>query len=232
MPFQNTVNVQPALAVAGDFAGANPYGSLLSGAGKFVAGDDGLTEGLFAWIDTTDDYKLNNYGPGKPAGFIHREFRQSITEYLAEYGGLIQPGQEASAYTFGPFWAKNDGASSVTRGMKAYAEYGTGKVQFAAAGSSVTGASFTGVIASSVLTASAVTGTIKVGAPITGTGVTAGTYIGEQLTGTTGGAGTYSVVGTTTASSTSMTTPGAVETDWYAASSGAAAELIKITKEV
>jgi len=229
MPFQNHINVQPAVAVAGDFASANPWSTLLSGAGKFVAGDAGLTEGLFCWIDGTDDYKLNNFGHTVPSGFVHREFRQQITTYLAEYGGLIQPGQEASASTSGDFWAKNTSAGSVTRGMKAYAVYDTGAVMFAAAGSPPAGASFTGVISSNVLTASAVTGTIRVGAPVTGSGVTAGAYIEAQLTGTPGGAGTYTVT-SADVSSEAMTTTAAVETGWYAASTGATGELIKITK--
>jgi len=79
---------------------------------------------------------------------------------------------------------------------------------FLSVASALTGvsSSFTGVIASNVLTASVVTGTIYVGATITGTGVNPNTVITAQLTGTTGGAGTYSVTGTTTASSVSMAT--------------------------
>lgn len=228
MPFQNSFNIQPGVAVAGDFASANPRSSLLSGAGKFVAGAAGLTAGLFVWHDSSDDTKLNNYGAGAPAGFLHREQNALITAFLAESGGLIQPGVEVNAFNAGDFWAKNDGATAVTRGMKAYANQVTGKLYFGATGG-LSAATFTGEIAASVLTASAVTGTLAPGQLITGTGVTAGSYIGAQLSGTAGGAGTYPVVGSTTVSSTAMTAYAGTETRWTAQSAGAAGELIKIS---
>lgn len=67
-------------------------------------------------------------------------------------------------------------------------------------------ATVTGSIAGTVLTVSAVTtGTLVVGAIISGTGVTANTQITEQLSGTTGGAGTYRVSSSQTVSSTTIT---------------------------
>jgi hypothetical protein len=233
MPFQSTLNIQPAPAIAGDFASANVYGSILSGSGKFVAGVAGLTEGLFCWHDASDDTKLNNYGSGAPAGFLHREMRQQMTTFLAETGGLIQPGFEVSAMRSGDFWIKNETGGAVTRGQKIYAETTTGRfIAAAAAGQTIAGASFTGVIAAGVLTASAVTGTIKPYSALAGTGVTAGSTLGAQLTGTPGGAGTYAVVGTTTASSAAMTTAGAVETAWYVQSAGANGEVVKMSRTI
>ena len=229
MPFQNSFNIQPGVGVAGDFASANPRSSILSGAGKFVAGAEGLTVGLFCWHDASDDTKLNNYGAGIPAGFLHREQNALITNFLAESGGLIQPGVEVNAFNSGDFWVKNDGSTAVTRGMKAYVNHATGKVSFAASGSPPTGASFTGVVAAGVLTATSVTGTIAAGQIISGTGVTAGAYIGEQLSGTAGGAGTYSVIGDDTVASTTITSVGGTETKWIAQSAGAAGELIKMS---
>lgn len=70
------------------------------------------------------------------------------------------------------------------------------------------GAVVTGSITASVLTVTAVTsGTLRVGQIISGTGITAGTYISALGTGT-GGEGTYTVVGDTTATSTTVTAVG------------------------
>lgn len=67
-------------------------------------------------------------------------------------------------------------------------------------------ATVTGSIAGTVLTVSAVTtGTLVVGAILSGTGITAGTQIVKQLTGTTGGAGTYTVSASQTVASTTVT---------------------------
>jgi len=67
-------------------------------------------------------------------------------------------------------------------------------------------ATVTGSIAGTVLTVSAVTtGTLVVGAILSGTGITAGTQIVKQLTGTIGGAGTYTVSASQTVASTTVT---------------------------
>lgn len=231
MPFQTSINIQPGLAVAGDFCAANPPASALAGEGKFNAGAAGINMALFCWHDTTDDTLVNNYGPGAPCGFVRRSFGAAqMTQFLAEYGGQILPGQSVDIFIGGAFWVKNDGSGAATRGQKAFAQYGTGKVLFAAAGATIAGAAFTAAIATSVMTVSAVaSGTIRQGAPITGSGVSAGTYVGSQISGTPGGVGTYNVVGTTTAASTSMTTPDAIETKWNAASNAAAGELVKMS---
>lgn len=74
-------------------------------------------------------------------------------------------------------------------------------------------ATFTGSVTAGVLTAGAPSGgTIQKGMLLSGTGVSSGTIIGAQLTGSAGMAGTYSVVGTTTAGSTSMTVDGGSKT--------------------
>jgi HK97 family phage major capsid protein len=70
------------------------------------------------------------------------------------------------------------------------------------------GAVVTASIAASVMTVTAVaSGTLRVGQVISGTGINAGTYISALGTGT-GGAGTYTVVGDTTATSTTVTAVG------------------------
>ena len=64
---------------------------------------------------------------------------------------------------------------------------------------------------------------------LTGTGVTAGTVITALLTGT-GGAGTYVVSPSQTVGSTAINvSANQVETKWFARSTGAPGELVKIS---
>lgn len=95
--------------------------------------------------------------------------------------------------------------------------------QNVAAGTAITGTY-------GVLTVSAVTsGALEVGAVLSGAApVTAGTTITQLGTGT-GGVGTYYVTPSQTANSGTITAVGDVETKWYAASSGLAGELVKMT---
>ena len=83
-----------------------------------------------------------------------------------------------------------------------------------------------------LLTVSAVgSGSLAVGDALSGTGgggVSAGTVITGLGTGT-GNTGTYYVNLTQTVSSTTITANTSVETKWYAMSSGAAGELVKIS---
>lgn len=91
------------------------------------------------------------------------------------------------------------------------------QVKFAGSASfaSIPSASFTGTIASTVLTAATVTGTIGVGATVTGAGVTAGTTITSFGTGS-GGAGTYNLNASSTVSvGESMTSVGLVTSDVF-----------------
>jgi hypothetical protein len=70
------------------------------------------------------------------------------------------------------------------------------------------GAVVTASITASVMTVTAVTsGVLRVGQILSGSGINAGTYISALGTGT-GGAGTYTVVGDTTATSTTVTAVG------------------------
>lgn len=79
------------------------------------------------------------------------------------------------------------------------------------------------------LTVSAVSsGTLKVGAVLSGSGVTTGTTITAFGTGA-GGTGTYIVTPTQTATSTTITATSNVETRWIARSTAAAGELVKVS---
>jgi hypothetical protein len=208
MPFPNHVNQTQAPGVAGDFASTNPRNSALSAEGGFIAGVGGVLVGAFAWAfpDSNGLLRvLQSAGSGAPAGFVHRSENALITTYLAEYGLVIPQGfGVGDLFAAGDFWVTNSGTNSVTPGMAAYANFSTGLVSFAAAGTAgtgtVTGAiaaetfSVTGTIAGDVLTVTVVaSGTIVPGAAITGTGVTTGSAIVEQLSGTTGGIGTYAI---------------------------------------
>jgi hypothetical protein len=211
MPFQSQVFVQPAPAVEGDFASANPRFTTLAGPGGFVAGAAGATVGRFAWtipapVDPNSAPQLvNSFGAGPVAGFIHREQQALITAFLAESGMIIPTGFPLTLSSGGDFWAKNTGAAAALIGQKAYANVATGAVTFAATGAPTAGASSTGTIAAAtfsvtgsiannVLTVTAVgSGTVVNGATISGTGITTGTKIVSQISGTPGGVGSYYV---------------------------------------
>jgi len=82
-----------------------------------------------------------------------------------------------------------------------------------------------------VLTVSAVgSGALTVGDMISGSGVVAGTRVRAFGTGT-GGTGTYIVDNNTVVSSTTLTMGGSVETKWWAVSSAAPGELVKISDQ-
>lgn len=208
---QNSVTVQPAVGVVGDFASANPRFSQLAGPGAIVAGPNGLTIGKFAWLSYSQidgdgaPAAANNNGSGPVAGFVGRAQQGLITTYLTPAGMTIPAGFQATLFSGGDFWALNTGAAAARPGMKAYANLTTGDVTFAAAGAPTTtsaattaiaagtAATGTGTIQGNVLTISGVTNTIYPGAVVTGTGVASGTTVVAQLSGTPGGAGTYAV---------------------------------------
>lgn len=210
--FQTTVNVQPAPAVAGDFASANPYYSVDAGPGGLVAGELGITVGRAAWwdfgsLDPNDTpRKANNFGSGPITGIVPREQQGLITQYLQDASMFIPGGFQITLISGGDLWVKNDGAAPALVGQYAYAAYADGKFSFAAANSpgSASGSAssiaanptltFNGSIDDNILTvANTLVGTVHLGATITGTGIAAGTKIVEQLTGTPGGLGTYAV---------------------------------------
>lgn len=209
--FQTFTNQLQAPGIAGDFASANPRAVLVSsqayGQTGFVAGPNGLTIGLFAWIDTATYRIASNSGAGAPAGFVHRAAEALITTYLTAFGMTIPAGFEAgNIFDAGDFFVVNNGTAIATPGMKAYANNTTGVATFAATGAATAGGTSTastisaqtngatGTIVDNVFTAvSGLSGTLFVGTVLTGTGVASGTVITGQLTGTAGGLGTYTV---------------------------------------
>lgn len=215
--FQTQVTNQPVPAIAGDFASMNPMWTYDAGPGGLVAGDLGLTAGLFAWTVGPVDgdgspSKANNFGTGSVAGFVPRDQQGLITNYLQIASMRLPAGFECTLFIGGDFWVKNDGATQALPGQKAYANFADGKVTFAATASPTAGAtSSASAIAAKTATTTAslfndqLTVTAQSGDPIvagailgSGSGVVAGTSIvsqnlplhsGEAL----GGIGRYTV---------------------------------------
>ena len=136
MPFQKQVNILPNIAVAGDFASANPRSAVVGGEGaSYVATTAGVSVGKFAWI--TGD-TVASTGSGVPDGFVHRENNALITTYLAETSNTILQGHPVAIFNKGDFYCTATVGAAV-KGNKAFAQLTTGNVQFAAAGATVAG---------------------------------------------------------------------------------------------
>lgn len=218
--FPNQVGVLPAPAVEGDFASANPRSFVISGQYGLQAGPNGITVGRFAWVNYAGidqdnaPGQVNNYPPPSlgnsvaPDGIIPREQQGLITTYLAASGMIMPGGFQITVMDSGDLWVKNNGSIACQFGMKAYARFADGAVQFnntATPGTaSITGSigpiattSFTGSITGNILTVTSMqSGSIVVGGTVTGTGgggVAAGTQIIAQLSGSAGLVGTYAV---------------------------------------
>lgn len=209
--FQQQVYGQPALGVAGDWASANPYFTLIAGPGGLVAGAAGVQIGRFAWtappVDPNGTNQIvNNFGAGPVAGFVHRHQQGLNTTFLSYAGMTIVPGTQMALCNGGDFLVVNSGSTEAIPGQKCYADLGNGLASFAATGAPSTGASatgssiaastlsVTGSIADDVLTVTAVgAGTVVAGATLSGTNVVSGTKVVSQLSGAAGGVGTYLV---------------------------------------
>lgn len=209
--FQTQVFDQPALGIAGDKASNNPFSTYDVGPGGLVAGSGGVRIGRMAWVVPPDDANgtpsvANSFGSGNVSGFVPRAMQGSNSTYLSFAGQAILAGYELTVATGGDWLAVNDGTTQATRGMKAYANFLTGAISFAAAGAPSTGASatgssiaagtssVTGSIAGDVLNVTVVgSGTLYAGTTLSGTNVASGTTILSQLSGTVGGVGTYRV---------------------------------------
>lgn len=161
MPFPNQVNVQPAPAVAGDFASTNPRAIVDAGPGGLVAGPSGVTVGRFGWLSyasaDTDNApaQVNSFAtasqgaPQAPAGLVHREQQALITTYLTEATMQIPGGFPVTLFNAGDFWVKNDGGTQAYIGQYAFANFADGRVFF---GAGVQGSIGTGTLAGSTAT--------------------------------------------------------------------------------
>ena len=218
MGFPKVVNVQPAIAVEGDFASINPRATVIAGVGAFIAGAAGLTVGAFAWADPTFTF-LNSFGAGPVTGFIGREgLRADIVTPGPGYPDAsmtILGGSYITAYNGGDFYARNHGSTTSAIGQKAYAYNNSGLVSFAATGTPPTSCTVSvgsvtantlnvsscavnafssASIAGTTLTVNTIsTGGLFAGQVLSGTNVVPGTVVTGQLTGTAGSTGTYTV---------------------------------------
>ena len=208
--FQTQVNVQPVMAIEGDFASHNPYFTFDAGPGGLVAGGpSGVKTGKFAWVTPPLDPDgtpsiAQNFGFGPVAGFVFRNNQGLITQYLANSGEIIQPGFQMGLMVGGDFWVTNAGSTQALIGQKAFANLTTGTVSFAAAGSSPGGASdsggavvnttltLVGGVQGNILTVASVSaGTIYPGAVLNSNAVGKVQAYGTGGTTGTGSAGTY-----------------------------------------
>lgn len=224
--FQNKVNLNPAPAVAGDPASANPRSTVLAGPGGLVAGPQGAVVGKFGWIApdlrTVDSFAS---GPVAPDGFLMRHNQALITLYLGIASMVVPEGFNLALHNSGDFWAYNNGPAVLTKGATVYAGYADGGIySVAPAGASATGvlgstntaaigstSTGTAVVANpEQITISAVTGVLSVGDEITGVGIPASTQIVAQISGTVGGAGVYELSNPNTAAAATITTFGTV----------------------
>lgn len=222
--FQAQVNTVQPVAIAGDFASANPRSFYAAGPGGLVAGASGVTIGRFAWLSTSSIDSdaapsiANSFGSGSVGGLIHRAQQGLATAFLAEGGMVIPQGFPVELSTSGDYWIKNEGSTQAIPGQIAYATYTNGAATFAASGSPAAGGSgtastiaagtgsFTASISGNVLTITIVgSGVAYPGGLLSGTNVVTGTTIVSQLSGAAGGVGTYSVsIGEQTVASTTV----------------------------
>lgn len=138
MGFQQSVNRQPAPAVEGDFASANPRASMLAGEGALVAGDTGLIVGRFGFA-RNDNGKVDNADPGVGyrIGFVHRDQPALITAWLGGFTMTVQAGVEVTLFVEGDFWVRTTTAAAF--GQKIFASTTTGLARTGAAGASIAG---------------------------------------------------------------------------------------------
>jgi hypothetical protein len=172
MPFPNQVNVQPAPAVAGDFATTNPRATYTAGPGGLVAASTGVSVGRFAWVnmnsmdpDNAPATASNNFqGPGTatvasttgagpgyaPAGFVHREQQGLITTFLAESSMVVPAGFPVTLINAGDVWILNSGTGAVYPGMYAFANFSNGLAVFGTGGTIGTTSTSSGTLTGSI----------------------------------------------------------------------------------
>jgi len=212
--FQSIVNRELPLAVAGDFAGANPRVSVPGLPGAYKCVPQGVRVGRFAWFNPATGLASNFYQDNSILAFVHRENQAQLVEFLEAFESTIQGGFNVTGHTKGDFWAEFLGGASI--GQKVYANAQTGAATAAATGGSTQSIDFTASIAvtTGLMTVTvAGTGNIAVGMTIVGPGVPAGTFVTALGTGT-GGTGTYQTNITTAVASATLDAYGLIETTW------------------
>lgn len=229
--FQRVVNTDPAYAVEGDFASANPRASLLAGVAALTAAAVGVTIGRFARAKNSDG-TVTNGDPGVASriGFVHRDQPAIITPFLAESTMLVPHGSPVTLFDAGDFWARFAGGATI--GQKVFASNADGSAIAGTAGTPPQGAEVTATTNSTTTlnVTAVVSGALAVGDVVTGPDLPAGTYIQSFGTGT-GGVGTYILSAAATGSHAGgdYTAAGAKETVFYVHSTALAGELAMIS---
>jgi hypothetical protein len=148
---------------------------------------------------------------------------QSIMTVTAVGSGTIYPGSSISG-TGIPTLPAPQIVAQLTGTTGGVGTYAINVPEITAASETISGTYGT-------LTIGTATGTFAVGDVLTGSGVVAGTTITANISGTGGTGGTMVVNNNTVVSSTTITASIAVETAFYARSSGLAGELVKISNQ-
>lgn len=205
--FQQQAYNQPAQAVEGDFASANPYFTFDAGPGGLVAGPSGLTIGRFAWalppLDPNGGPQIAvNSGFGPVTGFVRRDQQGLNSTFLSDAGMSYLSGLPVTLMTGGDFWVKNTGAAQATLNppTKAFANLLTGAVSFAAAGSNPGGASDSGgaVVSTTLTVTGSVSGNILTVTAVGAGVVYPGSFLNSNAVGTVQPYGTAGTTGTGT----------------------------------
>lgn len=226
MTFQRQVNQFPGVAAEGDFADANVRVSVLGVPGGWIADGIEVLAGLsidrrpivgrIAWANFANGQATSRFlgEAGFKAGFVHRVQQGVIQQFLADQVMYLEPGLIMTLFSQGSFWASFPLGASV--GQAVFANFLDGSLYAAAAGTSVqTFAGTAALAANGQLTVSAVSsGTVRVGAVVSGANIPAGVAILSQLSGTAGGTGVYLTTGTVVGASAAVTMAESFQTEF------------------
>ncbi len=141
MSFQTEINIQQAPAVTGDIATDNPRITYPGVEDAYIVGTDGIYAGRFVWIYENGRI-VNNFGEGKPDGFVAREQLAVINEYLGKSSLFIASGTAVTIFKCGDFFVKNENENSVSR-QKCFASNLNGTIKSASTGVIIPGFSET-----------------------------------------------------------------------------------------
>ncbi|MXV35683.1 MULTISPECIES: hypothetical protein [unclassified Saccharibacter] len=127
---QKTVSLLQPIGTPGQRVNLNPLNVVTAPNGGFCAGKAGLAIGAFAWQNPADPSgrSLLNSGTGSPLGFLHKTRTGVITTWLARSVDGLLPGQEATLYNGGDFYAVVGGTAPVTAQSRVYVDPTNGAV--------------------------------------------------------------------------------------------------------
>lgn len=235
MPFQTSVNANPAPGLEGGWASANPHFSrltpgngdpTLSTYSAWVAGPNGVTVGRFTFANTATGVCTSAH-PGVSTTIVcalHRYYPVIITTWLGQSSMVLTSGLEVDPMESADLWYRF--AAGATVGQKVFASYADGSAIAGTAGSPPTATGVTVTTSNGSPNLTAVTGgTLLPGQPVSGTGIPAGAFI-VSATGTTA---VLSANATASGTGVALTQTTAIETRWFVDSPAAAGDIAKIS---